>query len=266
MTQNFSKSLSNVMVIDLLNASKEDIQNYCLFSGAANGLKLYLEHLHNSLHNDLFSNANPHKVFFDSNYIIGTIRNDQNVEQFSLGGLEILPEFKNNDLSTSIFEKVENNMFLNKSVDLNKETKSTLEICFSNLVLNSSYNKEFIQMHIEVRKNLALRFPIFCKEYNQNIVFVDCANQPDLDSLILNKIIFRYEQPIIFTFKDNSGLEYLGWSKDFLIQLNQIKPIKFQKVSKIRKLNAVLDKINSIGLSNLDEEEIEFLNEFSKQA
>ena len=266
MTQKFSKSLSNVMVIDLLNASKEDIRNHCLFSGAANGLKLYLEHLHNNLHNDLFSNANPHKVFFDSDYIIGTIRNDQNVEQFSLGGLEILPEFKNNESSSFIFEKNENQMFLNKSVELNKETKSSLELCFSNLVLSNSYNKDFVQMHIEVKKNLAVSFPIFCKEYNQNIVFVDCANQPDLDSLILNKIFYRFEQPIIFTFKNNSGLEYLGWSKDFLIQLNQIKPIQFKQVSKISKLNAVLDKINSIGLPNLDEEEIAFLNEFSKQA
>lgn len=264
MTKKFSKVLSNIMVIDLLNASKEDIQNYCLFSDTANAFKLYLKHLHDSLHNDLFSNLHPHKVFFDLDYIIGTIRNDQSVEQFSLGGLEILPKFKNTELIISNFKEIENQMFLNKSVDLDEKMLLKLKNCFNNDVLNKGYDTNFIQMHIEVTNQLAINFASFCEEYNENIIFVDCPNQPELNSLILNKIFYRFDQPIIFTFKHNSGLEYLGWSSDFLIELNQIKPIQFHKISKSSILNAILDKINSMGFPNLDEEEIEFLNDFSK--
>ena len=47
-----SNALSNINCIDLLNASREELNNYCLVSNVANGFKLYLMHLHSSLHDD----------------------------------------------------------------------------------------------------------------------------------------------------------------------------------------------------------------------
>ena len=116
MTKDFSNALSNISCIDLLNASWEEINNYCLVSNVANGLKMYLKHLHSSLHNDSFNSYNPHIVFFDADYIIGSIRNDQSVEQFSLGGLEILPDVNAIKMDLSLFKNIEKEIYITKNI------------------------------------------------------------------------------------------------------------------------------------------------------
>ena len=121
MTKDFSNALSNISCIDLLNASREEINNYCLISDVANGLKMYFKHLHFSLHTDLFNSYNPHKVFFDSDYIIGSIRNEQSVEQFSLGGLEILPDVNGIKMDMSLFKNTEKEIYRTKQLDLTNE-------------------------------------------------------------------------------------------------------------------------------------------------
>lgn len=258
MPKNFSKALSNINCIDLLNNSWEDIHNYCLLSNVANGFKMYLKHLHTNLHDNLLNTTNPHLVFFDCDYIIGSIRNNHKIEKFSLGGMEILPDVNHIKIDLSMFKKCENEIANTKNLELNLELLEKLKP-----IILKNYNTDFVQMHIEVINELAIPFPQFSKAYHQNIVFLNCENDPDLDSLILNKIFYRYGQAVIFVFKNASGLEYMGWNRDFLLQIRNIKPIKFQKVDNKIKLNAVLDKINDIGITRLDVEELAFLNSFS---
>lgn len=263
MTKDFSNALSNISCIDLLNASWEEINNYCLFSNVANGLKMYLKHLHSSLHNDLFNSYNPHKVFFDADYIIGSIRNNQSVEQFSLGGLEILPDVNGIKMDMSLFINIEKEIYKSKHLDLNNG--HCYELLQSILpILLKNYNTDFVQIHVDVSNELVIPFPEFCKEYNQNIVFLNCENQPDLHSLRLHRIFYRYKQAIIFIFKNDTGLEFMGWNKDFLLQLKNCKPIYFGKVDTKTKLNAVLDKLGLYGVNSLDDDEMAFLDAFSK--
>lgn len=262
MSKDFSNALSNISCLDLLNASWEDINDYCLISNVSNGLKKYLKHLYFSLHNDLFHPNNPHLVFFDDDYIIGSIRNDQSIEQFSLGGPEILPDINSIKLDISLFRDIENKIYKSKELDLNNEQGGSL---FQNMlpIILKNYNKDFVQMDIEVIHELVISFPEFCKQYNQNIVFLNCDNQPNLDSLLLHRIFYRNKQAIIFIFKNDIGLEYMGWNKDFILQIRNIKPIKFQTVDNITKLNAVLDKINEMGITRLDADELAYLNSFT---
>ena len=263
MFKEYSNALSNINCIDLLNASREELNNYCLVSNVANGFKLYLMHLHSSLHDDLFNTNNPHIVFFDNDYIIGSIRNDQDIHQFSLGGTEILPDVKNVKLDLSLFKNTEKEIYRTKQLDLTNEIVYKL---FQNMqsIMFKNYNTDFVQFHVDVKNKMAIPFPEFCKQYNQNIVFLGCENQPNLDSLILHRIFYRYKQAVIFIFKNDAGLEYMGWNKNFLIQLRNCKPIQFEKIDTKTKLNAVLDKLGLYGVNSLDDEEMAFLDSYSK--
>lgn len=263
MTKDFSNALSNICCIDLLNASLGEINNYCLVSNVANGLKMYLKHLHSSLHTDLFNFYNPHKVFFDADYIIGSIRNEQSVEQFSLGGLEILPDVNAIKMDLSLFKNIEKEIYITKNIDLTDDLGYELFHKMKPILLKN-YNSDFVQIHVDVKNELAIPYPEFCKEYNQNIVFLNCENQPDLHSLLLHRIFYRYKQAIIFIFKNDTGLEFMGWNKDFLLQLKNCKPIYFGKVDTKTKLNAVLDKLGLYGVNSLDDDEMAFLDAFSK--
>ena len=263
MTKDFSNALSNINCIDLLNASWEEINNYCLISNVANGLKMYFKHLHSSLHTDLFNFYNPHKVFFDSDYIIGSIRNEQSVEQFSLGGPEILPDVNAIKMDLSLFKNIEKEIYITKNIDLTDDLGYELFHKMKPILLKN-YNTDFVQIHVDVKNELAIPYPEFFKEYNQNIVFLNFENQPDLHSLRLHRIFYRYKQAIIFIFKNDTGLEFMGWNKDFLLQLKNCKPIYFGKVDTKTKLNAVLDKLGLYGVNSLDDDEMAFLDAFSK--
>ena len=263
MTKDFSNALSNISCIDLLNATWEEINNYCLVSNVANGLKMYLKHLHASLHNDLFNSNNPHKVFFDTDYIIGSIRNDQSVEQFSLGGPEILPDVNIIKMDLSLFTNIEKEIYKTKNIDLTDNLGHELFHKMKPILLKN-YNTDFVQIHVDVSNELIIPFPEFCKEYNQNIVFLNCENQPDFHSLRLHRIFYRYKQAIILIFRNDIGLEYMGWNKDFLTELRNFKPLYFEKINTKTKLNAVLDKVGLYGINSLDDEEMAFLDAFSK--
>ena len=263
MTKDFSNALSNICCIDLLNTSWEEINNYCLISNVANGLKMYFKHLHSSLHTDLFNPYNPHKVFFDSDYFIGSIRNEQSVEQFSLGGPEILPDVNAIKMDLSLFENIEKEIYITKNIDLTDDLGYELFHKMKPILLKN-YNTDFVQIHVDISNELAIPYSEFCKEYNQNIVFLNCENQPDLHSLRLHRIFYRYKQAIIFTFKNEIGLEYMSWNKEFLTKLRNCEPIHFVKINTKTKLNAVLDKLGLYGITGLDEDELAFLKTFSE--
>ena len=125
MVSNYANCVSKVICIDLLNSSWEDIHNFCLISNAANGLKMYLKHLYNTLHNDLFDRSNPHLIYIENDYVIGTKCYQTDVTQFMLGGVEILPDTSIDKLDKSIFSTIEseivatnNLVFLDSMYDL----------------------------------------------------------------------------------------------------------------------------------------------------
>ena len=85
-----------------------------------------------------------------------------------------------------------------------------------------------------------------------------------VSQVLLNKIYFKDGIPLVFVFKDKQNTEYMAWNKNYLNALQNIKPINGLAIDNLETLNSVLDKINEVGLINLKEEELAFLDFYSK--
>ena len=54
----------------------------------------------------------------------------------------------------------------------------------------------------------------------------------------------------------------MGWNKNYLIALQNVKPINGLNIDTTETLNVILDKINEVGLDNLTATELKFLDTF----
>ena len=69
---------------------------------------------------------------------------------------------------------------------------------------------------------------------------------------------------MIFLFKDVDDFEFMGWNTEYLFALQNIKTKKELSIDTGVAVDKILDKINKVGLINLEEEEMNFLNYYSK--
>jgi hypothetical protein len=56
----------------------------------------------------------------------------------------------------------------------------------------------------------------------------------------------------------------MGWNNHFLLKLQEIIPVDLSFIDKKGTLNVILDKIHFTGLSSLNNDEISFLDSYSK--
>ena len=263
MVSYYSLAVSKVICIDLLNASKEDLHNYFIISNTPEVLKLYLNHLHAKLHDDLFDSSNPHLIFIDENYIVGTKRYEHSIQKMALGHTEILPDTSVDNLDKSIFPLMENILLKNKNLQFTEDLALIFKNHFKELLNTEKYCTHFIDAHIQVCSGLALSFHDFCRKYNFTIEFLDCVNKPDTTHFSLHKIYFKNQLPIIFVFKTLEGLEFMGWNKEYLVALHNVSPVNQIPIDNTITLNIILDKINKSGLSSLNNDEFSFLDAYS---
>lgn len=264
MVLNYSPTVSKVICIDLLNSSWEDIHNFCLIANSANGLKMYLKHLHDSLHNDLFDSSNPHLIYIENDYVIGTKRYQTDVTKFLLGGVEILPDTSIDNLDKSIFQSIEIELSITNTLVFSSSLYDLFNHHFSGLLKTNKYDTIFLDAHLEVSANLALSFEKLCSKFNVVIIFLNCKNQPKTSEFILHKIYFKNQLPIVFVFKNPDGLEFMGWNRQFLLTLQEITPVDLSLMDKKATLNVLLERINFNGFSSLNNDEISFLDTYSK--
>ncbi len=264
MVLNYANCVSKVICIDLLNSSWEDIQNFCLISNSANGLKMYMKHLYNSLHNDLFNKSNPHLIYIENDYLIGTKRYQTDVTQIMLGGVEILPDTSIDKLDKSIFSTIESELASTNSLVFSNKMYDLFNNHFSRLLKNKKYDTIFFDAHIEVSKKLVLSYDELCSKFNLSIAFLNCKNRPKTSEFVLHKMYFKNSLPIVFVFKNPEGLEFMGWNRHFLLTLQEVPTVDLSFMDKKGTLNTILDKINHSGLSTLNSEEISFLDSYSK--
>jgi hypothetical protein len=263
MVSNYSLAVSKVICIDLLNASKEDLHNYFLIKNAPEVLQLYVKHLYKKLHNDLFDTSNPHLIYVEDNYIVGTRRHEDSPQKLSLGHTEILPDGSVDKLDKTIFPLMENIVLNNKTLLFTDDLAFIFKHHFKSLLTSQDYNTVFIDAHIEVSNDLALNYIEFCQQYNLTIHFLDCEIQPDTTQLKLHKIYYKNQFPIIFVFKNADGLEVMGWKHEYLKALHNVGPLHYEVLDKKTTLNAILDKILESGLSSLTSDELSFLDHYS---
>jgi hypothetical protein len=225
---------------------------------------MYLKHLYNSLHNDLFNKSNPHLIYIENDYVIGTKRFQTDVTQFMLGGVEILPDTSVDKLDKSIFSTIECELASTNSLVFSNKMYILFNNHFSGLLKNKKYDTIFFDAHIEVSNELAINYEELCSNFNFSIAFLNCKNQPKTSEFVLHKMYFKNSLPIVFVFKNPEGLEFMGWNRHFLLTLQDVSAADLSFMDKKGTLNSILDKINHSGLSTLNSEEISFLDSYSK--
>lgn len=259
---NYSTTVSNIVCIDLLNSSKEDIINYCAIENASDGLRMYLKHLHTTLHRNLSNKFNPHLVYIENDYILGTTRYRLAINKFLLGGLEVLPDAGIDKWDKTIFPLIEKELYNNNSLQFTDSHLSLFNVIYKEMLDSKKYNTAFMHAHIEISDVLQLNCNDLCENYKLAITFLDCVNQPEKSLLTLHKIYYKNKLPIIFVFKTQEGLQFIGWNNSFLSELINKQPLNLYKISKQVTLDAILDKINDNGMTNLNTDELIFLKSF----
>ena len=125
----------------------------------------------------------------------------------------------------------------------------------------NQYDATFITAHIQVSDLLAIPLPQLTEDYNVGIHFF---KKLDPSKLILKEVYYKDQFPLIFVFKDADNLEFMGWNTEYLIALQNIKTNKELSIYTGDTIDKILDKINTVGLINIEEEEMIFLNYYSK--
>lgn len=263
MDSKYAPVVSNIVCIDLLNASWEDIQNYCLISNAANGLQMYLKHLHQTLHTNIKDRFQPHLVYVENDFIIGSSRYFSDLTEFVLGGVEILPDSSVNKIDKSIFTEIERELFSNNDLGFTNSLYRKFNNHFSGLIQSHKYITNFMDAHVEVSGGFKLKFDAFCAKFNLSITFLSCQNEPPTQDFVLHKIYFKNKLPIVVVFQNPEGLEFMGWNRHFLLALQAIRPVDTRFLDRKATVNALLDKINAAGIESLNERELGFLDSLS---
>jgi hypothetical protein len=262
MVSNYAVAVSNVVCIDLLNSSWEEIQNYFIISNAPRGVRIYLKNNHKALHNDLSNDEYPHLVYIEDNFIIGTKRHKQNYCSFQLGGLEILSQNrKAKAINETFFEIVELSIVGINCFELPPKLLDCFKIAFNKPNGISRYATKIINAHIQVFDLLAIPLEQITKKFNIGIHFFENVGA---SKLILKEVYYKDHLPLIFLFKDVDDFEFMGWNTEYLIALQNSKTNKELSIDTGATVDKILDKINTVGLINLEEEEMTFLNYYSK--
>ena len=224
MVSNYTVAVSNVICIDLLNSSWEEIQNYLIVSNGSRGIRIYLQHNYKALHDDLSNEEFPHLVYIEDNFIIGTRRHKQNYSSFQLGGLEILSQNRKvKAINKTFFEIVELVLVEMDCIELPSLLLNCFEIAFKKQKDVNRYDAKIINAHIQVSDLLAIPLEQITKMFNVRIHFFENA---DTSKLILKEVYYKDHLPLIFLFKDVDDFEFMGWNTEYLLALQNIKTNK----------------------------------------
>lgn len=269
MTLNFATPAQNIVCFDLLNSTWEEINASALAYGflefIVDFLKIRYDELHSGQRNpDSFS-----KIYFEESYIVSCVdlsRHDEVqgiVSSIDYGLSEIKPiTFCKSD-SKKLIESIISNFYKNRNLTLNEVVSEELLKINDTLNTEPFYSFESEIINIEVKKLMLLNLEEFSKKFDVKVVFEQHYLKLKTHRFKLASIYYRNQLPIAFSFH-YYGKKYIAWNEEYLISILNIKPINLINLSKIERLNKILDKINEVGLINLEEEEITFLDFYSK--
>lgn len=258
MTNLFTNKVSNFSCIDLLNINEEELKNLFLIKSFQPIIEEYLKHVYISLREGCYKNShNPHIVYTNNNYILGSRDCFNRKFEFSLVGIEFLEKREATKKITSreinnLVEKLESK----KSLVLDSELISLSSLFSESFNINeeiNSINGHLLIPDIYTMEDLRNKFTIATN------FFCDTDYQI-LRNLLLQEIYYINELPALFIFKDNNGKRKEGWNAQYLAALRHLNPInKKLQISKSKLLDAILDKINYYGITTLSEDELFFL-------
>ena len=267
MVLNYASVYSSMICIDLLNMSRQELHALCLVNSQVNVIKPYLNHLHTQVHKDVLNPENPNLVYMDKNCIICLKSPGVQLENYVLSDFQMAEFIQDNKIDTSVFPFIENQFINNNSLLLHDNLYEAYTSAFTDKTLNSLFTFTLFNAHVEVTANLAISPFQLATDYSMNLVFLENKRYSMKNkSLTLSTIYYRNEYPIMFLFKTKAGKDIYAWNEQFIYGLNSIKPINFGVTpSKLDLLNAILDKINVVGIAELSIEDLEFLARYSAE-
>lgn len=262
MVTNYSSAVASIVCVDLLNLSPLDFLNLCITSPEVGKAESFLKILYKKIQADPANEENAHLVYIDNNFLIGSKRHNQSHQEFQLVGFESLQENYSPQIDLSVFNSIEKAMLENKSLYL----KSNLMELYQNAFIEDDeqelFSFSYINSYIKVTDGLALNPEDLRKKYFTPIHFFDATENQK--SLVLDRIYYKDQLPLLFVFKNDNGQEFLGWNERYLVFLDKVKPINHQLTDVVEMLNTILDKISQVGLKEISNEELSFLNYYSK--
>jgi hypothetical protein len=262
MVTNYSSAVSSIVCVDLLNLTPIDFQNLCITTPEISRAEAFLKMLYKKLHSDVLNDEHAHLVYIDNDFIIGSKRHNQSHEEFQLGGFENLQENYTPNFDSTIIKSIEKIMLQNNSLRLKSNLLEMYNLALLNKQRERLFTFSFINAFIKVSENLAMKPNAISKRFFIPIYFFD--KEVDKDTLVLDRIYYKDQLPIIFIFVNEEGEEFLTWNERYLVFLDKVKPINGEVIDALDMLNAILDKINLVGLSNITSEELAFLDHYSK--
>ena len=262
MVTNYSTAVSSIVCLDLLNLTHLDFHNLCLTTPEIDRAELYLKMLYKKLHADPTNEEHAHLIYIDNNYIIGSKRRNQSHQEFQLGGFETLQENYTPIIDSNIYKTIEKKMVQNKSLNLKSNLIDLYQQAFVKEEGKELFSFSFINAFIKVTDGLKLNPTEINNRFFVPIHFFQTVKNKS--SIVLDRIYYKDQLPILFVFTNDEGIEFLGWNERYLVFLDKVKPINEKLIDALEMLNSILDKINLIGLSNIESKELDFLNQYSE--
>lgn len=263
MVTNYSSAVSSIVCLDLLNLSPLDFHNLCITTPEIGRAEMFLKMLYKKLHDNPTNEEHAHLVYIDNDYIIGSKRHNQSHQEFQLGGFEILQENYTPIIDSNIYKTIEKTMVQNKSLNLKSDLMELYQKAFIKEDEKALFSFSFVNAFIKVTEDLVLTPNEITDRFFMPIHFFETVGNQN--SLVLDRIYYKDQLPMLFVFTNDEGVEYMGWNERYLVFLDKVKPINEKLIDALEMLNSILDKINVVGLSNLEAKELDFLNQYSKQ-
>lgn len=267
MTLNFAEPAQKIVCFDLLNSTWEETNSNALALGfhdfIIDFLKIRFDELHSNERNpNCFS-----KIYFEDTYIVCCVDLSSHDELHGIVSCidyelnEIKPISSANSFSKKLIESIVTTF--NKSGNLVLNEIENDELLKYSQIINTdpTYSFESELINLEVKNEMKLTLDELISKFNIKVVFEKYYLKLKTHRFKLSSIYYRNRLPIAFSF-NYYGKTYIGWNEEYIQSISQIKPVNHILISRTEQLNIILDKINEVGLANLNKTEIEFLERF----
>lgn len=264
MTATYSDLISNVKSLDLEHLSWKSIYQ-CAQDNELSEIGIdYLKKLHQ---NRTVKKDKVSRVYLDGNFILGI---QQVIGDSKILNLSSLTEdvthirpIELTDIEDQIrFRNTLRYAFLFKKLKMDQT--DWMHFMAQNEVVNKRHLFDFTHdiINFDLSRLSVMNCETIQKDYGVKIVFTENDEHGlDKQRMYCKNIYFKKGLPILFLFQNIEGL-IEGWNKHYFDALNNLEPIKELFVNKEEKLNAILDKISQLGMSNLTNDELVFLKNY----
>lgn len=268
-----NSSLKNVICLDIVNATEKHLKIWLLANDIYEKVtKEYLFQMIENNKNEFNESTKIGRIYLHNSFCIATSFQN-NPTKLELGEI-LLNEIKELPIIKTGEMKSEIDYFMENLIKNHKMTMS--EITY--LKLN-----DYVQQYLNpIKYKIPFFFEdIICFEmYSFNLKMKDITSSSGfkpiyeylrkkyigekiINNLIVQKMYYLKELLIAFSAKLNGTDEEIWfWSEYYTENLQYIEPTYLLEQKTFYSLDTILDKINCKGINSLDNEEIEFLENF----